>query len=256
MLATITGRKGEKDLEDSKNYQGRREEYKDRLSLDPTKSSTVYIPTTASSGPTLPCSPLLFSSPVYLSDVVSIVGRIENVDSLADWRNLPSTKVPDLATPDNPPMWLPRSTFKTNIRSAKFKSWPVDSNGTPIGGDELRGTELPRVKSSGADIPDAALDAVFDTWAWGASVATPDKVGNCLGRWRPDKDTFDLDAFQRDAVAGRAVTGLAIVAFIVIQVSAYGVLFVAPFLREFFNLDIGFGTLGSCNPEGCANLFF
>ncbi|GMH52421.1 hypothetical protein TrRE_jg4100, partial [Triparma retinervis] len=51
-------------------------------------------------------------------------------------------------------------------------------------------------------------------------------------------------------VLGRSVTGLAILAFVLIQVSAYGVLFVAPFLREFVNLDIGFGTLGTCNPGG------
>ncbi|GMH67958.1 hypothetical protein TrRE_jg12472 [Triparma retinervis] len=255
MLSTMTGSKSSRDLESASNYKGRREEYKARLSLDPTSVDNVYVGASDASGPDLKCSPLLFSSAIKLSDIIAVLGRIKDVDSVADWSNLPSTKAPDLATPDKPPMWLPRSTFKTNIRKAPFTSWPNDELGAPCGGADLRNKELKRVKSRDCVIPDDALDAVFDTWAWGASVATPDKVSLYLGKFRPDSKTLDLGAFQRSAVLGRSVTGLAILAFVLIQVSAYGVLFVAPFLREFVNLDIGFGTLGTCNPGGCATLF-
>jgi len=104
-------------------------------------------------------------------------------------------------------MWLPRSTFKTNLRKAKFITWPVDSTGSKVGGESLYQAEIKRVSSKNCEIPDAALDAVFDTWAWGASIATPDKVEVFLNRWRSTSTTFDLSVFQRDAVAGRSVTG-------------------------------------------------
>jgi hypothetical protein len=47
------------------------------------------------------------------------------------------------------------------------------------------------------------------------------------------------------AIRGRSATGLAALTFILIQVTAYGTLFVAPALRFFFDIDIGFGTLGA-----------
>ena len=67
----------------------------------------------------------------------------------------------------NPIMWLPRSEFKKNIRAAKFKEWPTDAlTGDPIGGKELEKAERKRISTSKALIGDAALDAVFDSWAW------------------------------------------------------------------------------------------
>jgi len=210
-----------------------------------------------SSGPTLPFSFLLFPpDKIPLTDIIAIVGRIQNLDSIADWRNLPSTKVPNAINPDKPPMWLPRAMFKENIRKAPFGSWPTDAKtGKPVGGEALRREQEKKVSSRDVVIGDAALDAVFDTWAWGASIATPDKVQDQLKAWRGDDSTFSLGNFVGSAVRGRSVTAFGAFTFVVIQVVAYGCLFIAPALRYFLDIDIGFGQLGSCSPEGCVKVF-
>lgn len=93
-------------------------------------------------------------------------------------------------------------------------------------------------------IGDAALDAVFDTWAWGASIATPDKVSATLKLFKKSPSEVDLGAFVGAAVRGRSATGIAALTFIVIQITVYGSLFVAPALRFLFDIDLGFGALG------------
>jgi len=71
------------------------------------------------SGPELPFSSLLFAAEkIPLVDIIAILGRIDGVNSIADWKNLPSTKMPNVSTTD-PPKWLPRKAFKVNIRKAK-----------------------------------------------------------------------------------------------------------------------------------------
>lgn len=215
-----------------------------------------YVSDSGASGPALSGSALLFASEkIPLADIVAVVGRIKDKDSMADWRNLPSTKVENPVDPENPPMWLPRKMFKENIRKAKFLGWPTDKNGNPVGGEELAESEGARISKQGALIGDAALDAVFDSWAWGASVATPDKVENQLAQWRVNPSNFDLGEFTGAAIRGRAVTGLGALSFIVIQAVAYGTLFIAPFLRVFANIDIGLGEMGACDPEMCTRLF-
>jgi len=248
MLGTLQGKRrgGEMSAEDIAAG---------KQSLDPTRSTAAYIESSGATGPTLPGSQFLFASEdVPLADVIAVVGRIGDVDTIADWRNLPSAKLPGIVDPNNPPMWLPRATFKANVRSSKFIGWPRDASGNPVGGAELEAAEKARLSKPNAVIGDAALDAVFDTWAWGASVATPDKVDNELRKWRTDSQSFDVSKFTKSAIGGRSITGLAAVTFIVIQVIAYGTLFIAPFLREFANVDIGFGQLGSCDPETCLRL--
>lgn len=252
MFALILGQKNQKDIDDSKKVISSGSESrttKGLKSLDPSYDKIVYIPST-SPGPSLSSSPFLLQGSVKTLDILNVISRIQSVDSLCKWADLPSTKVDDLATPDNPPMWLPRSTFKTNIRKNKPGAWPINIEGNPIS-PELYAEYNGKLRN--VDIPDNALDVVFDTWAWGASIATPDKVSTQLNSWRNCE--FDLNKFERAAIGGRSVTGLAILTFIVIQVAAYGVLFVAPFFREVFNVDLGFGTLGSCGVEGCVNLF-
>merc|ERR1712083_1019904 len=104
-------------------------------------------------------------------------------------------------------------------------------------------------------IGDAALDAVWDTWAWGAAIGTPDKVQDQLSSWRYSTDYFNLYSFIGAAIRGRAVTGIGAITFIIIQVVAFGCLFIAPALRVFFDVDIGFGQLGECSPDGCFKVF-
>lgn len=245
LVSTLKGKKGSDSASDNP-----------ATSLDPTAGQKVaYIEDSGAGGPKLPNSAAIFASEkIPLVDVLAIVGRIDGVDSIADWKNLPSTKVEGLSNPDNAPMWLPRATFKANIRKAKFRSWPNDpSTGLPVGGEDLKRSEQSRVSKQGALIGDSALDAVYDTWAWGASVATPDKVDNQLNDWR-NGDSLDVGKFVFAAVRGRAVTTLAAITFVIIQIVAYFSLFIAPALRVFFDVDIGFGVAGTCGPEGCTNI--
>ena len=86
---------------------------------------------------------------------------------------------------------------------------------------------------------------MFDSWAWGASIATPDKVRNTLGIYKPSPLEVDIDSFVGAAVRGRSATGFAALTFVVIQVVAFSSLFIGPALRYFLDIDIGFGTLGS-----------
>lgn len=214
-----------------------------------------YIESSSASGPSLPSSFLLFASePIPLVDVIAILGRIDGVNSIADWKNLDTVKYAGVDS-TNPPMWLPRGNFKENIRNAKWKGWPVDAKtGEPLGGKELEQEEGKRVRNQKVVIGDAALDAVFDTWAWGASVATPDKVEKTLAAYKKSDGSVDLNEFIGAAIRGRAVTGFAALTFIFIQVIAYCSLFIAPFLRSIFNIDIGFGVLGACDGT-CTTLF-
>jgi len=146
-------------------------------------------------------------------------------------------------------MWLPRRAFKVAIRKNKFLGWPNDpKTGEPVGGQALKEEYLTAVSKKDVLIPDVALDAVFDSWAWGASIATPDKVQKTLSIIKNGggrSNVVDLGAFTGAAIRGRSATGFAALTFILIQVTAYGALFVAPALRFFFDIDIGFGTLGS-----------
>jgi len=253
MFETLAGKRrgGEQDIDAA--------DYNPKTNMDPTVLDTklrAYVESSGGTGAELSGSALLFPNErIPLVDIIAIMGRIQNVDSLCDWKNLPSAKLPNVS-PTNPPTWLPRAAFKVNMRKAKFTSWPVDpSTGEPVGGSELKAVEEKRIKQSGALIGDAALDAVWDSWAWGASITTPDKVGAALREYRSTGDTFQLNNFVSAAVRGRSITGIAALSFIVIQVIAYGTLFIAPALRQYANIDIGFGELGYCNPEACLHVF-
>lgn len=128
----------------------------------------------------------------------------------------------------------------------KFLGWPNDpKTGKPLGGEELKAAALAKVSKKDVLIGDAALDAVFDTWAWGASIATPDKVERTLRLFKQGKSDIDLGSFVGAAVRGRSATGIAALTFILIQVTVYGSLFVAPALRFLFDIDIGFGNFGA-----------
>ena len=215
--------------------------------FDPTLTETKfrqYVEDSGATGPELPLSGLLFApEKIPVADIVAILGRIADVNSIADWKNLPSTKMPGVSS--NPPMWLPRDAFKVYIRKAKFLGWPTDpKTGLPVGGEELKNAELQRVSKQGALISDAALDAVFDTWAWGAGVATPDKVAKTLKVFQPSSDQVNLGDFVGAAIRGRSATGFAALFFITLQIVALGALFIGPTLRVLFDIDIGFGQLG------------
>ena len=159
-----------------------------------------------------------------VSDVETILKIIQDVDSFAKWKDLPSTKVPNLVNPDSPPMWLPRATFKANMRKKLGK----------------------KVTS-----PDSALDAVFDSVTGGAGVMTFDKASS----WIKNTDSGSFSAFKLQFLLSKSSTMVAIITFVTLQVTAFGVLFIAPFLREFLNVDVGWGVIGTCAAEGCQTLF-
>mmetsp|Transcript_19634 Transcript_19634/g.29129 ORF Transcript_19634/g.29129 Transcript_19634/m.29129 type:complete len:342 (-) Transcript_19634:105-1130(-) len=252
MFETLAGKRrgGEEEIP---------EDYNPKTNFDPTMLDTknrAYVESSGAPGPELPGSALLFPNErIPLVDIVAIMGRIQDFNSLADWTNLPSATWAK-ASATKPPMWLPRATFKVNMRKAKFLSWPVDpKTGEPIGGEDLKRAEEKRIRKTGALIGDAALDAVWDTWAWGASVTTPDKVDATLKAYHSTVDTFEVGDFVSAAIRGRSITGLSALTFVAIQVIAYGTLFVGPALRQYANIDIGFGEIGFCDPETCFRVF-
>ena len=71
------------------------------------------------------------------------------------------------------------------------------------------------------------------------------EVDTTLKLCKPSPRELNLGEFVGAAVRGRSATGFAALTFVVIQVVAYGAIFIAPALRYFFDIDIGFGTLGS-----------
>lgn len=243
MVSTLSGRKGlnlAKD-EDPAN------------TFDPYVASgnskvdqfREYVYDSGSQGPDLPKSGLLFAQDrISLVDIIAVLGRIQSVESMnVDWKSLPSARRGGVADTSNPPMWLPRQAFKVAIReSPKWYGWPIDKNtGEPIGGQALKSAEEKRISKRGAVIGDAALDVVFDSWSWGASIATPDKVQSTLKLFYGDNTNsnnknpavIDLDSFVNAAIRGRSNTAIAAITFIVIQLIVFGSLFLKPLL-EFF----------------------
>jgi len=250
MFKTLSGRKGYlaegeepgKDVETFENYDPNN-------TFDPTMGDPKnikyreYVIDSGATGPELPSSQLLFAADaIPIADIVAVLGRIENKDSLTNWRDLPSTTRGKVTPGLDPPMWLPRKAFKVQIRKNKFLGWPQDSKtGLPVGGEDLKKAEEKRVAKKDALIGDAALDAVFDSWSGGASVATPDKVELTLRKIKPTpgKNDVDLDAFVGEAVGGRAVTAFAALTFVVIQIIVFGSLFVRPMIKSLTGVDIG-----------------
>jgi hypothetical protein len=205
MIQALSGRKGynngEPVAEDDPNN-----------TFDPTAGKGVnpalrqYVIDSGASGPSLPKQRLLFAADkIPLVDIIAVLGRISDTNSIVEWKNLPSaTRSGTVANSANPPMWLPRNAFKVLIRQAKFVAWPNDpKTGEPVGGKDLKQAELSRISKANVQIGDAALDAVFDSWAWGASIATPDKVENTLKLFKKSPTELDLDAFVGAAIRGR-----------------------------------------------------
>jgi len=186
MFTALSGRKGylKEGEEPDKNVETY-DNFDPNNTFDPTmgdpKFFCEYVIRSGASGPELTNSQFLLSADkIPLVDIISILGRIDDVNSIADWKNLPSTKRGEFTSAD-PPMWLPRKAFKVLIRKNKFLGWPIDSKtGDYIGGEELKVAEVKRISKQDALIGDASLDAVFDSWSWGASIATPDKVTDTL----------------------------------------------------------------------------
>lgn len=251
MISTLSG-KPQVDEVSTKSREELQQILREGKSLDPTILETKYrqyVADSGATGPTLPGSFLLFASEkIPTADIVAVLGRISDVDSIVDWSNLPSTKLPNVSKTD-PPMYLPRRAFKVYIRKAKFLGWPNDpKTGLPVGGEALKEAELGRISKKDALISDAALDAVFDSWSWGAAIATPDKVQQTLAIYKNKNGvvgSLDLNEFIGAAIRGRSTTAFAAAFFVLIQFLAYTSLFIAPAMRFFFDIDIGFGKLGA-----------
>ena len=173
MFKTLSGRKGyiaegEELGPDVETY----ENYDPNNTFDPTMGDPKnqkyqeYVLSSGATGPELPSSQFLFATDeIPVADIVAILGRINDKDSIANWRDLPSTKRGKVTPGSDPPMWLPRKAFKVQIRKNKFLGWPNDpKTGLPVGGEELKAAEGKRIAKSDAIIGDAALDAVFDSW--------------------------------------------------------------------------------------------
>ncbi len=174
MMKTLSGRKGyiPKGEEPGPGVETF-ENYDPNNTFDPTMGDPKnikyreYVIDSGATGPELPNSQFLFAAdPIPIADIVAVLGRIENKDSLTNWRDLPSTKRGTVTPGYDPPMWLPRAAFKVQIRKNRFLGWPNDpKTGLPVGGEELKRAEEKRISRNDALIGDAALDAVFDAWS-------------------------------------------------------------------------------------------
>eukprot|EP00535_Pseudo-nitzschia_heimii_P006106 CAMPEP_0197185198 /NCGR_PEP_ID=MMETSP1423-20130617/11413_1 /TAXON_ID=476441 /ORGANISM="Pseudo-nitzschia heimii, Strain UNC1101" /LENGTH=304 /DNA_ID=CAMNT_0042636199 /DNA_START=147 /DNA_END=1061 /DNA_ORIENTATION=+ len=229
------------------------ENYDPNNTFDPTMGDAKnikyreYVIDSGATGPELPSKQFLFAADaIPIADIVAVLGRIEDKDSLANWRALPSATRGAVTPGQDPPMWLPRKAFKVQIRKNRFLGWPNDpKTGLPVGGEDLKRTEEKRIAKKDALIGDAALDAVFDSWAGGASVATPDKVESTLRKIKPIPGTneVDLNAFVGAAIQGRANTAFASLTFIVIQIFSIGSLFINPLIKSLTGVDVFSGFL-------------
>lgn len=245
MFKALSGRKGyipegEEPGPEVETY----ENYDPNNTFDPTMGDPKnikyreYVIDSGATGPELPSSNLLFAADaIPIADIVAVLGRINDKESLTDWRNLPSTRR-GISSGD-PPMWLPRKAFKVQIRKNKFLGWPNDpKTGLPVGGEELKRAEEKRVAKKDALIGDAALDAVFDSWTGGGSVVTPDKVEAGLLKVKPSGNDVDLNAFVGTAVGGRANTAFAALTFVVIQIIVFASLFVGPLVQSLTGTEL------------------
>mmetsp|Transcript_21274 Transcript_21274/g.44811 ORF Transcript_21274/g.44811 Transcript_21274/m.44811 type:complete len:329 (-) Transcript_21274:205-1191(-) len=243
MFSTLSGRKGyTPEGQEPAKGEETFENYDPNNTFDPTMGDAKnikyreYVLDSGATGPELPSSALLLAADkIPVADVVAVLGRIDGLDSIANWKDLPSTRRGTITPGVDPPMWLPRKAFKVQVRKNKFLGWPMDpKTGLPVGGEELKQVEEKRIAKKDAIIGDAALDAVFDSWTGGASVATPDKVKKGLSKVKPTpgKNDVDLDAFVQEAVLGRANTAFAAFTFVVIQIVAFGGLFVRPLIEQ------------------------
>lgn len=254
MFKSLSGRKGyiPEGEEPGKGVETY-ETYDPNNTFDPTMGDKnnikyrEYVIDSGATGPELPSSQFLFvADAIPVADIVAVLGRIKDKDSLANWRDLPSTTRGTVTPGRDPPMWLPRKAFKVQIRKNKFLGWPNDpKTGLPVGGEELKRAEEKRVSKKDVLIGDAALDAVFDSWAGGASVATPDKVEQVLGKIKPTpgKNEVDLNAFVGAAVTGRSITAFAALTFVILQTLAFGSLFIRPFIQALTGVDLASGYL-------------
>ena len=174
MIKALSGRKGYiPDGEEPGPGVETFENYDPNNTFDPTMGDPKnikyreYVIDSGATGPQLPNSQFLFAAdPIPIADIVAVLGRIQDKDSLTNWRDLPSTKRGNVTPGYDPPMWLPRAAFKVQIRKNKFLGWPNDpKTGLPVGGEELKRAEEKRIARNDALIGDAALDAVFDSWS-------------------------------------------------------------------------------------------
>ena len=174
MFKALSGRKGyipegEEPGPDVETF----ENYDPNNTFDPTMGDPKnikyreYVIDSGATGPELPSSQFLFAADaIPIADIVAVLGRIEDKDSLANWRSLPSATRGTVTPGQDPPMWLPRKAFKVQVRKNRFLGWPNDpKTGLPVGGEELKRAEEKRIAKKDALIGDAALDAVFDSWA-------------------------------------------------------------------------------------------
>ena len=174
MMKTLSGRKGYIPAGEEPGPRVETfENYDPNNTFDPTMGDArnikyrEYVIDSGATGPELPNSQFLFAAdPIPVADIVAVLGRIEDKDSLTNWRDLPSTKRGKVTPGYDPPMWLPRAAFKVQIRKNRFLGWPNNpTTGLPVGGEELKRAEEKRVARKDALIGDAALDAVFDAWS-------------------------------------------------------------------------------------------
>ena len=104
----------------------------------------------------------------------------------------------------------------------------LTSGSAPSGLLYLRKDEFKRVcRKARRGVPDAALDAIFDSWAKGSGFAALSTVETALSSWRSPEGEIDIGAVDRAALSGQATVlfgfaGLAAIDFIALAALAMG----------------------------------
>eukprot|EP00638_Chattonella_subsalsa_P022102 CAMPEP_0117875174 /NCGR_PEP_ID=MMETSP0950-20121206/12782_1 /TAXON_ID=44440 /ORGANISM="Chattonella subsalsa, Strain CCMP2191" /LENGTH=174 /DNA_ID=CAMNT_0005728609 /DNA_START=193 /DNA_END=717 /DNA_ORIENTATION=- len=128
---------------------------------------------------------------------------------------------------------LERETFKQKVRTLKVKKIPADSDGSPVV-EGLTTKDLAKL-----ELKEEALDQVFSTFAGSTKTNYVEefKVVAQLEKWKSD-ETFNVKAYETQVT-------YAVLGYIGGQILYYGlqaiaiyVLFLAPAVEYFFDIDI------------------
>lgn len=160
----------------------------------------------------LGCSPFLaYPAPVFLIDVVNVLGRIEQASDLDCVANCAAGR------------YVRREEFEASLASLPLPAEQLcDSSGKAL-----------VLATSEAGPPEPlAVDAVWAALSGGAPYVSPQEVERCLARWRPNPATLALDDFERSLLQGRAIVACGFVVLFGMEALVLVLLVLRPLIEK------------------------